>query len=69
MIALALSKQAANERRLQAMADAVAAYEAEFGVISDDELIAQARADQSSAIVVRGKPRARGTPKAKVKAK
>ena len=45
--------RAQKERRLQAMAAAVAAYEAELGVIDDDELIAQARADRETAIVVR----------------
>jgi hypothetical protein len=41
------------------MADAVAAYEAEFGQISAEELAAQQRADHRAAIVVRG-PRRRG---------
>jgi hypothetical protein len=52
---LALEERAAKERRLQAMADAVAAYEAEFGVIADGEMTAQARRDRASAIVVRGR--------------
>jgi len=55
---LALAERAAKERRLAAMADAIAAYEAKFGVISAAELSAQARADRESARVVRGKPRA-----------
>ena len=57
---LALAERAAKERRLAAMADAIAAYEATFGAISVAELSAQARADRESAIVVRGKPRASG---------
>jgi hypothetical protein len=51
---LALAERAEKERRLQAMADAVAAYEAKFGVISAAELAAQSRADRRSAVVVRG---------------
>jgi hypothetical protein len=60
---LALEERADKERRLQAMADAVAAYEAAFGAISADELTAQARADRRSALVVRGrhKPPAKKT--------
>lgn len=51
---LALAERAAKERRLQAMAESIAAYEAEFGVISAEELAAQRRADERAAIVVRG---------------
>jgi hypothetical protein len=54
---LALAERAAKERRLAAMADAIAVYEAKFGAISAEELSAQAHADRESAIVVRGKPR------------
>jgi hypothetical protein len=56
----ALAEREAKDRRLRAMAEAVAAYEAEFGVITDEEMAAQKRADQRAAIVVRGaRPRAR----------
>jgi len=55
---LAMAEQAAKERRLRAMAEAVATYEAQFGVISQAELLAQARADASSAVVVRGRRKA-----------
>jgi hypothetical protein len=51
----ALADRAARDRRLQALAEAVAAYETEFGEISDEELAAQARADRETAIVVRGR--------------
>jgi hypothetical protein len=54
---LALAERAAKERRLEAMADAIASYEEAFGAISPEELSAQARADQRNALVVRGKPR------------
>ena len=55
---LALAERAAKERRLAAMADAIVAYEKEFGAISAEELSAQAHADREFAIVVRGKPQA-----------
>ncbi len=50
----ALAEREDKERRLRAMAEAVAAYEAEFGVISDQEMAAQQRSDDKNAIVVRG---------------
>ncbi|MBI4487412.1 MAG: hypothetical protein HY655_15515 [Acidobacteria bacterium] len=50
----ALVERAAKDRRLRALADAVAAYEAEFGVISADEMVRQQRADRTSAHVIRG---------------
>ena len=53
---LALTEQAAKERRLQALAEAVAAYESEFGAISPAELAAQQRADRKAAVIVRGAP-------------
>lgn len=51
---LALVEQAAKEKRLQALGEAVASYEAEFGVISPAEIVAQERADRRSSTVVRG---------------
>jgi hypothetical protein len=53
---LALAERAAKERRLQAMAEALAIYEAEFGEISQGELLAQARADRRSKVVSSGRP-------------
>ena len=50
----ALAEKAAKERRLTALAAAVAAYEAQFGAISAQELVDQARADREAATVVRG---------------
>ena len=56
---LALAERAAKERRLLALADAVASYEARFGLMTPEELAIQARADRASARVVRGpRPRA-----------
>ena len=51
---LALSERAAKDRRLRALADAIGAYESEFGAITAEELAAQERADRASARVVRG---------------
>jgi glycerol dehydrogenase-like iron-containing ADH family enzyme len=56
---VALAERAAKERKLEAMATAVALYEREFGTISDAELIAQDRADRRAAVVVRSNPRSR----------
>lgn len=52
-VSRALAESVTKERRLAAMRDATAHYEAEFGVISERELSAQARADRDEAIVVR----------------
>ncbi len=51
----ATAEREVRERLLKGMGEAVAAYEATFGVISEDELEAQRRADAKSAIVVRGR--------------
>ena len=51
---LALTERAAKDRRLRALADAVTAYESEFGPITADEIAAQERADRADARVVRG---------------
>jgi hypothetical protein len=58
---LALADRAAKERRLRALGEAIASYEAEFGVITAAELAAQERTDRAAARVVRGagKPAAR----------
>ena len=50
----ALVEHAAKDRRLAALADAIASYEAAFGVMTPEEIAAQARADRASARVVRG---------------
>lgn len=50
----ALAEKVARERRLVALAGAVAAYEERFGVISAQELVDQTRADRESAVVIRG---------------
>jgi Arc/MetJ-type ribon-helix-helix transcriptional regulator len=58
----ALAEREDKERRLRAMADAVAAYEGEFGEISDQEMAAQQRSDGKNAVVVRGRRRAAARP-------
>ncbi len=55
---LALAERAAKERRLRALAEAIAGYEEEFGEIAAAELAAQERADRKNATAVR--PRRRG---------
>jgi Arc/MetJ-type ribon-helix-helix transcriptional regulator len=50
----ALVEHSEKERRLKAMAEAVAAYESEFGKISAAEMAAQKMADDRSARMVRG---------------
>lgn len=51
---LALAERAAKDRRLRALAEAVEAYETDFGAITAEELAAQERIDRASARVVRG---------------
>ena len=51
---LALIERIEKERRLAAMAEAVAAYEMRFGVISAEEIAEQEHADREAALVVRG---------------
>jgi len=57
---LALAERAAKDRRLQSLGDAIAEYEARFGVITAEELAKQARSDRQAARVVRGKTKPRG---------
>ncbi|MBI2374150.1 MAG: hypothetical protein HYV07_09135 [Deltaproteobacteria bacterium] len=58
----ALAERVTKERRLLAMAAAVAAYEREFGEISAEEMAAQARKDLENAVVTgsRGRAHRRG---------
>lgn len=58
----ALVVRAAHDRRLQALSEAIAAYEAEFGEITADEIAAQARADRETAVIVRGRRPGRRKP-------
>jgi Arc/MetJ-type ribon-helix-helix transcriptional regulator len=50
----ALRRQLEHEQRLSALADYLAAYEAEHGEITEDEMRAAARDAESRAVVVRG---------------
>mgnify|MGYP006316759721 FL=1 len=56
----AMRERVAKERRLGALADAVARYEAEHGEITEDELAEQARADRDAAAAVRAGRRRSG---------
>jgi hypothetical protein len=56
---LALTERAEKERKLGALAEAIADYEKEHGAISSAELAAQQRADRSGAIIVRGRKRSK----------
>lgn len=49
----ALAERVAKERRLEALAEAISAYEEEFGTIAEAELLAQEREDRRTAVVIR----------------
>jgi Arc/MetJ-type ribon-helix-helix transcriptional regulator len=51
----ALADRAARDRRLRALSEAVADYEAEFGTISEHELAAVREADRQGSCIVRGR--------------
>lgn len=57
-----LAERIDRERRLAAGWEAVAAYEAEFGEITEAEIAEQHRADRAAAIVVRGRGSITGNP-------
>ena len=57
----ALRLKADHDRRLQALDDFLAAYEAEHGEITDDEMRDAARRARERAIVVRGGPEQRSS--------
>jgi len=52
----ALRLKAAHDRRLRALDAFLAAYEAEHGEITEDEMRDAARRARAGAVVVRGKP-------------
>jgi len=52
----ALRRQADHDRRLRALDDYLAAYEAEHGEITDVEIAAATRRARARAVVVRGEP-------------
>ena len=58
----ALFDRAGRDRRLEALASAIAAYEAEYGEITDEEMAAVGRADRQGAVVVRGRRRRSASP-------
>ncbi len=60
-VSQAMAEKAANDRRLHFARLAIADYEAEFGVITDEEMAEQERADRQSAAEVRSRSIARQT--------
>jgi hypothetical protein len=54
----ALHRQAAHDVRMRALDSFLLAYEAEHGVISEDEIRAASRLARAKAVVVRGAKRA-----------
>lgn len=50
----ALSRQAAHDRRLRAIDEYLAAFEAENGEITDDDIAEVSRRTRAAAVVVRG---------------
>lgn len=55
----ALHLKAAHDRRLRALDAFLAAYEAEHGEITEDEMRDAARRARAGAVVVRGKPQSK----------
>jgi hypothetical protein len=53
----AMAERADRDQKVQAMAEAIASYEDEFGEITAGEIAAQRRSDRSNSIVVRGSRR------------
>ena len=51
---LALAEHVAKERRLAALSKLLAEYEADYGVITPEELALREREDRRKAIVIRG---------------
>lgn len=62
-VSTALSEKADRDHKLQSLLAAIADYEAEFGEITPEEIVAQRRADREAAVVVRGRS-GRGTGRA-----
>ena len=60
----ALEDKILRDRKLALLAAAVAGFEAEFGEITVEEIVAQRRADRQGATVVRGQRQA-ASPRAK----
>lgn len=54
-ISTAISEKIATDSRRHALASAILDFEAEFGEISEEEMVAQRRSDRSKATIVRGK--------------
>jgi len=68
-VSTALSEKVDRDRRLAHLRTAVADYEAEFGEITAEEMVAQGRADREDSVVVRGRGPGRGGRVAKAAAR
>jgi hypothetical protein len=60
-VSTALERQVAHDKRLRALDDFFADYEAEHGKITDEEIEAARRDAKARAIVVRGDPKKKRT--------
>jgi hypothetical protein len=60
-VSSALSEKIHRDHKLVHLRAAIADYEAEFGEISVEEIVAQQRADREDAVVVRGRRSTSGT--------
>ena len=54
-VSAALSEKVDRDRKLAHLRTAIADYEAEFGDITPEEMVAQDRADREDAVVMRGR--------------
>lgn len=54
-VSAALTEKVRQDQKLQHLRAAILEYEAEFGEITTEELVAQQRADREDAVVVRGR--------------
>ena len=54
-VSAALAEKVHRDRQLEHLRAAIADYEAEFGEITAEELVASRRADREDAVVVRGR--------------
>jgi ribonuclease HII len=54
-VSTALAEKVRRDEQLAQLRAAIADYEAEFGEITPDEVVAQQRSDRAGAVVVRGR--------------
>jgi len=54
-VSAALSEKVERDRKLAHLRAAIGDYEADFGEITAEEMVAQSRADREAAVIVRGR--------------